>query len=69
MVVLDLTAAQVADPAALVWTLQSPAQELDRTGRCLLLVGAAPDVMAELDRTAVSVATLPARSLSPSVVS
>ena len=60
MVVLDLTAAHVADPGALARTLQSPALELDRTGRCLLLVGAAPEVMAELDRAAISVATLPA---------
>ena len=63
MVILDLTAAHVAVPRELARSLQTPALELDQPGRCLLLVGAPPDLVAELDHAAISVATLAAGSL------
>jgi len=63
MVILDLTAVHVAVPRALARNLQTPALQLDQPGRCLLLVGAPPDLIAELDRAAISVATLAAGSL------
>jgi hypothetical protein len=62
MVILDLTAAHVAVPRALAGKLQTPALKLDQPGRCLLLVGAPPGLLAELDRAAISVATLAAPS-------
>jgi hypothetical protein len=58
MVVIDLTAADVDAPRALAGNLRAPALELARAGRCLLLVGAPPGLVAELDRSAVSVAML-----------
>ena len=61
MVVIDLTATNVAAPRALARNLRAPALELARAGR-LLLVGAPPGLVAELDRSAVSVATLAAGS-------
>jgi hypothetical protein len=63
MVILDLTAVHVAVPRELARNLQTPALELDQPGRCLLLVGAPPDLVAELDHAAISVATLAAGSL------
>jgi hypothetical protein len=63
MVVVDLTATQVEAPRALARNLRACALELERSGRCLLLVGASLDLVAELDRTAVPVATLAAGSL------
>jgi hypothetical protein len=63
MVVLDLTAARVAAPRAVARTLRSPAAELHQPQRCLLLVGAPLDLVAELNRAAIPVATLPAGSL------
>ena len=60
MVIVDLTATQVTAPRALARSLRAPALELDRAGRCLLLVGAAPGLVAELDRIAVPVATIAA---------
>lgn len=57
MVIIDLTATQVAAPRALARNLRAPALEFQRAGRCLLLVGAPPDLLAELDRTAVPVIT------------
>lgn len=64
MVVVDLTAAQVAAPRALARSLQAPALELQQPGRCLLLVGVPPALAAELDRAAVRVATLAAETLA-----
>lgn len=63
MVVVDLTATQVAAPRALASSLQAPALELQQAGRCLLLVGVPPDLAAELDRAAVQAATIPAETL------
>jgi hypothetical protein len=60
MVIVDLTATHVAAPRALARSLQAPALELRQPGRCLLLVGAPPDLLAELDRAAVRVASLAA---------
>ena len=62
MVVIDLTATNVAAPRALARNLRAPALELARAGRCLLLVGAPPCLVAELDRSAIMVATLAADS-------
>ena len=62
MVVIDLTATDVAAPRALAGNLRPSALELARAGRCLLLVGAPPGLVAELDRSAVPVATLAADS-------
>jgi hypothetical protein len=59
MVIIDLTATQVAAPRALARNLRSPAREFRWAGRCLLLVGAPPDLLAELDRTAVPVIAPP----------
>jgi hypothetical protein len=60
MVIVDLTATHVAAPHALARSLQAPALELWQPERCLLLVGAPPHLLAELDRAAVRVATLAA---------
>jgi hypothetical protein len=60
MVVIDLTATDVAAPRARREPA-GPALELARAGR-LLLVGAPPGLVAELDRSAVPVATLAAGS-------
>lgn len=58
MVIIDLTATQVSAPRALARNLRAPALKLQRAGLCLLLVGAPPGLLAELDRTAVPVITL-----------
>jgi len=63
MVVIDLTAADVRSPHDLARNLQAPARRFDRAGCCLLLVGASPDLTAELDRTAVPVVTLSVAAL------
>lgn len=63
MVVIDLTATRIAAPRALARNLRAPALEFQRAGRCLLVVGAPPDLMAELDRAAVPVATIAADSV------
>jgi hypothetical protein len=60
MVVVDLGAARVPDPARLAAALRAPARRLTGAGRCLLLVGAAPSLVAALDRARVEVATSPA---------
>lgn len=65
MVIIDLTATQVAAPRALARNLRAPALKLQRAGLCLLLVGAPPDLLAELDRTAVPVITPPLSTNSP----
>ena len=58
MVIVDLTAATVASPRAVARGLLPPAVELDRAGRCLLLRGASPDLVAELSRAAVPAVAL-----------
>jgi hypothetical protein len=63
MVVIDLTAADVRSTQALARNLQAPARRFDRAGRCLLLVGASPDLTAELDRTSMPVVTLSVAAL------
>lgn len=59
-VIVDLAATQVTAPRALARRLRPPARAAQRAGRCLLLIGAPPDLVAELDRAGVPVATLPA---------
>jgi hypothetical protein len=60
MIVVDLAAAAVRDPRALSRALREPAVEIQRAGRCLLVVGAAPWLTAELDRAELPVVTLAA---------
>jgi anti-anti-sigma regulatory factor len=63
MVVVDLTAADVRDPYGLARHLLAPARRFDQAGRCMLLVGASPELRAELGRTAVPVVTLAPQAL------
>jgi hypothetical protein len=65
MVIVDLTAADVRDPRSLARHLLAPARRFDQAGRCLLLVGASPRLMAELGRAAVPVITLTADGTQP----
>lgn len=65
MVVVDLTAADVADPRDLARHLLAPARRFDQAGRCLLLVGASPRVRAELARADIPVVTLAPEALRP----
>jgi len=58
IVILDLSAATVASPPAVARGLLPPAAELDRAGRCLLLRGASPELVAELSRARVPAVTL-----------
>jgi hypothetical protein len=60
MVIVDLAAVAVRDPRALVKALREPAAAFERAGRCLLVMGAAPALTAELDRAEVAVVTLAA---------
>lgn len=60
MIVVDLAAAGVRDPRALARALREPAGEMQRAGRCLLVIGAVPGLTAEFDRAAVPVVTLAA---------
>jgi hypothetical protein len=50
MVVVDLTATRVSAPGRLAVALRAPAQQLTGPDRCLLLVGAGPDLATELQR-------------------
>lgn len=59
-VIVDLAATEIAAPRAVARSLQPPARNAERAGRCLLLIGAPPGLEAELDRAAVPVTTLPA---------
>jgi hypothetical protein len=63
MVLIDLSATRVAAPRALARNLRAPALEFQRAGRCLLLAGAPAELLAELDRLAVPVATIAADPL------
>lgn len=60
MVIVDLTAAEIISPRALAMSLRTPALDFDMAGRCLLVVGASPELAGELDRGAVPVITLAA---------
>jgi hypothetical protein len=53
MIVVDLTATRVPVPGQLAAALRAPARQLTGAGRCLLLVGAAPDLVAALHRAQV----------------
>jgi hypothetical protein len=63
MVIIDLTAARVGRPRTFARDLLGPALAFEQAGRCLLLVGASPKLIAELDRAAVPVVTLAADAM------
>jgi hypothetical protein len=65
MVIVDLTAAVVASPRSFARDLRAPARTFEEAGQCLLLLGASPDLTAELDRLAVPVITLAADTPPP----
>jgi hypothetical protein len=65
MVIVDLTAAVVTSPRALARDLLAPARTFEEGGQCLLLLGASPELTAELDRLAVPVITLAADTPTP----
>jgi hypothetical protein len=65
MVIVDLTAAVVADPRTFARDLRVPARTFEEAGQCLLLLGASPALTAELDRHAVPVITLAADTPPP----
>ena len=65
MIIVDLTAAVVAKPGAFARDLFVPARAFERSGQCLLLLGASPELTAALDRYKVPVVTLAADSLPP----
>ena len=65
MIIVDLTAAVVCNPGAFARDLLAPARAFERAGRCLLLLGASPELTAALDRYAVPVVTLAADSTPP----
>ena len=65
MIIVDLTAAVVVKPGAFARDLLAPARAFERAGRCLLLLGASPELTAALDRYAVPVVTLAADSIPP----
>ncbi len=63
MVIVNLTATTVSSSRSLARKLLTPAREFDKAGRCLLVVGASPELTAELDRGGVPVVTLAADML------
>jgi hypothetical protein len=65
MVIVDLSAAVVTSPRAFARDLLAPARTFEEDGQCLLLLGASPDLTAELDRLAVPVITLAADTPTP----
>jgi hypothetical protein len=65
MVIVDLTAAVVTSPRAFARNLLAPARTFEEGGQCLLLLGASPELTAELDRLAVPVITLAADTPTP----
>ena len=65
MIIVDLTAAVVLKPGAFARDLLAPARLFERAGRCLLLLGASPELTAALDRYEVPVVTLAADTLPP----
>ncbi len=60
MVIVDLSAATVPEPSRLAAALRGPARQLAGPGRCLLLVGVAPEVLRALGRAGVQAATVAA---------
>jgi hypothetical protein len=58
MVIIDLTAAEIGSPRAVAMSIRTPALDFERAGRCLLVVGASPDLTGEFDRAAIPVVTL-----------
>jgi hypothetical protein len=66
MVIVDLTAAVVVgSPRTFARDLLAPARTFEEKGQCLLLLGASPELTAELDRHAVPVITLAADAPPP----
>ncbi len=65
MVIVDLTAAVIGSPRAFARELRAPARTFDEAGQCLLLLGASPELTAELDRHAVPVITVAADAPPP----
>jgi hypothetical protein len=65
MIIVDLTAAVVGKPGAFARDLLAPARLFEQAGKCLLLLGASPELTAALDRYKVPVVTLAADSLPP----
>jgi hypothetical protein len=65
MIIVDLTAAAVRQPAALARDLLAPARTFEQAGQCLLLLGASPELSAALDRYAVPVVTLAGDAIPP----
>ena len=65
MVIVDLTAAVVGSPSTFARDLRAPARTFEEAGQCLLLLGASPELTAELDRQAVPVITLAADAPPP----
>ncbi len=59
IVIVNLVAATVPKPAALARALRRPGAVLSGPDRALLLVGADPDLLAELRRQGGEIATLP----------
>lgn len=57
MVVLDLTAASVIEPRLLARALRKPGERLSGHRRCLLVVGGAGDLVDELERQGIPVAS------------
>jgi hypothetical protein len=68
MVIVDLTAAVVGSPRTFARDLRAPARTFEEAGQCLLLLGASPELTAELDRHAVPVITLAADALPSQAV-
>ena len=64
MLVVDLDAARVTEPAALCAALRDPAWRLARPGRCLLLVNVTAEVDTAVRDAGLPVATLPANHAS-----
>jgi hypothetical protein len=62
MVIVKLTATAVGQPRALARKLVAPARMFEKAGRGLLVIGASPELTAELDSCDVPVITLPASS-------
>jgi hypothetical protein len=67
MVIIDLTATAVSSSRTLARKLWAPAGAFDQAGRSLLVIGASPELTAELDRYAVPVITLGADVVPPQV--
>ena len=58
LVVVNLVAADVVDPDGLALALKEPGELLSGPDKCLLLVGADPDLLAALDRCGGEIAAI-----------